>query len=148
MYTDLLSISHRFLFDNIFQYAVGKLRPVISSVPATRRFTLGQKYGVKDWMFSAYETLLDRETAPTASELEILGFDRAARLMQARDAMHERHLQDINKARQETEAKVNRPPSYSSQLYLQPPYQVPRPTVVSPPVIKPAAKSFVQQFFE
>ncbi len=147
MYIDLLSISHRFLFNNIFRYAVGKLHPVIGSVPAAQRFVLGQKYGVKDWMLSAYETLLDRETAPLAFELEVLGFDKAARLMQARDAMHEQHLQDIEKARQETEAEMNRPPSYS-QLYLQPPYQVNLPAVVSPPVARPAAKSFVQQFFE
>lgn len=91
-FLDLLSISHRFLFDEIFRYAVDKLRPEISCIPITQKFQLGEKYGLQEWVSSAYKTLVERPAAPTMSEVEVLGFERVVQYIQDREAMHLRRL--------------------------------------------------------
>lgn len=72
---------------------------MLGNIPILQRLALGEKYNQNTWLFSAYKSLVEGKTTPTAQELEALGFDRAARLMQAREetreAMHQHHLQGM-----------------------------------------------------
>ncbi len=72
---------------------------MIGRLPPLKRFVLGNKYGLKKWLFSAYESLVDNAHPPAADELEVLGFDKVARLMRAREAMYLQYLKNLEAQR-------------------------------------------------
>lgn len=92
-YRDLLSISHRFLFDDIFQYALQQLESIRGQVPVETRFLIGDTYGLKDWLSSAYENLLDRQKAITTDECKAMGFERVVAFLRAREFRYRERLQ-------------------------------------------------------
>ncbi|KAF7762114.1 hypothetical protein Agabi119p4_8707 [Agaricus bisporus var. burnettii] len=92
-YRDLLSISHRFLFDDIFQYALQQLESIRGQVPVETRLLIGDAYGLKDWLSSAYESLLDRQKAITTDECKAMGFERVVAFLRAREFRYRERLQ-------------------------------------------------------
>jgi hypothetical protein len=91
----LLSILDRFAFDNVFGLMVQQLAP--TEIPITQRIRLGDKYDLDEWLFSAYEELLDREGALNVDELDALGSDRVIRFIRSKESMHQERL-DIARA--------------------------------------------------
>ncbi|KAF9449333.1 hypothetical protein P691DRAFT_812712 [Macrolepiota fuliginosa MF-IS2] len=88
IYLRLLSISHRFVFDEVFQYALSSVKPIIHHIPAIQRFQLGEKYELREWLLSAYESFLGRTTPLSINEAEILGLEKVVRYIAARESMH------------------------------------------------------------
>jgi hypothetical protein len=86
----LLGIAHRFVFDRIFKRLVRKLRP--NEIPVIKRIQLGDKYGLREWLLSAYETLLDRTESLTLGEAAALGPDRVIYFIKARDYLHQQQI--------------------------------------------------------
>ncbi len=101
---DLLSISHRFIFDEIFQHVLGELQLVKPDIPAIEMFSIGQKYNIEKWLLSAYDMLLKRATPLTAHEVEVLGPDKVVQYIRDREAIHEARLQtELEKERKKHE---------------------------------------------
>lgn len=135
----MLSIAHRFCFDEIFQYALGELQSVIKDIPAIERFSIGQKYNLTEWMLSAYETLLDRVIPLTAHEAEILGPHKVVSYIYAREAMHEANLQAELERERVKHEPLNLSARFGSTHYVQP-----LPVASVPPC---STRSFVEEFF-
>ncbi len=108
----LQSISHRFVFDEIFKYATQQLPP--SDIPVIERIRLGDKYGLRDWLLSAYQTLLDRAEPLKAEEADILGTDRVIRFIRAKEEMHQERL---SIAKEEMQRQLSR--AIYAEQYLQ-----------------------------
>lgn len=92
-YIDLLSISHRFLFDDIFEYAHRQLESIMDQVPVETRFFIGDTYDIKDWLSSAFETLMDRNKSITADECKAMRFRRVLAFLKAREFRYRERLQ-------------------------------------------------------
>ncbi|KXN84418.1 hypothetical protein AN958_12628, partial [Leucoagaricus sp. SymC.cos] len=86
----LLSIAHRFAFDRLFKVTLDEV--VVDKVAIIDRIRLGEKYNLCEWLFSAYEALLDRKESLTRDEADALGPDRVIRFIGARDFMHQDRL--------------------------------------------------------
>jgi hypothetical protein len=86
----LLSIVHRFAFDNVVRFVLQRIVP--AKIPIARRIRFGDKYDFDKWLFSAYEELLDRKDSLNVDELDALGPDRVIRFIRARDFMHQERL--------------------------------------------------------
>jgi hypothetical protein len=91
---NLLSISHRYVFEKIFKYAAQQLRP--ANIPIIERIKLGDKYGLDDWLSSAYQELLDRPHVLDDQEITILGNSRIIQFLKAKNFMHEERLSIAN----------------------------------------------------
>ncbi|EKM75366.1 hypothetical protein AGABI1DRAFT_132267 [Agaricus bisporus var. burnettii JB137-S8] len=88
----LLSVAHQFCFDQIYEYILGEIEPGTFSV--VDRVRLGDKYGLKDWISSAYKVILERTADQKLSQEEAhaLGFDRAVEVLEAKiSILHEVH---------------------------------------------------------
>ncbi|KAF9449331.1 hypothetical protein P691DRAFT_703406 [Macrolepiota fuliginosa MF-IS2] len=107
-YLDLLSVSHRFIFENAFRYTLKKIKPMAILIPAIQRFQLGEKYNLREWLLSAYESLLNRPAPLSAEEAEALGIARVVRYMGAREMMHNERM-SVKVAELERERKLNDP---------------------------------------
>ncbi|KAF9453369.1 hypothetical protein P691DRAFT_695060 [Macrolepiota fuliginosa MF-IS2] len=86
----LLSISHRFLFDDIFKYVASQLPP--QEIPVLERIRLGDKYRVQTWLSSAYEELLSRPEPLDEEEADALGISRVVCFIRAKEDMHRERL--------------------------------------------------------
>jgi hypothetical protein len=87
----LLSISHRFLFDDIFHVIKSQVPP--TSLSVVTRIHLGDKYDMTEWLSSAYVALLDRSPDDlSAEEAEALGFKRVACLYKAKCFMYQERV--------------------------------------------------------
>lgn len=64
----------------------------MGQIPAEMRIHIGDKYGLEEWLLSAYETLLDRSQTMTMSETKALGFERAVALLRAREFRYRERL--------------------------------------------------------
>ncbi|KAF5350611.1 hypothetical protein D9756_008632 [Leucocoprinus leucothites] len=93
-YLDLMSISHRFLFDEIFQHALQKVRSNIGRLPLLQQLQLGEKYDIDEWQSSALEQFATRPTILTIEEAEVLGLERILQYMQSREAIHAKRLNE------------------------------------------------------
>ena len=58
---DLLSISHRYLFDDIHQLAIAQIGSAFHKLSTVRRIVLANKYEVTDWLKDAYVELALRD---------------------------------------------------------------------------------------
>lgn len=88
----LLSISHRFCFDNIFKYVLREIEP--GDIPVLERIRLGDKYRRSSWLSSAYETLLDHDSGRLSmGEANALGLERITALLEAKCFMLQERLQ-------------------------------------------------------
>jgi hypothetical protein len=88
----LLSISHRFLFDDIFHFVIQQVQS--SSIPMAERIRLGDKYNITEWLSSAYVALLDRSSNDlSAEEAEALGFERVVCLYKAKCFMYQERVE-------------------------------------------------------
>lgn len=98
------------MFEEVFQYAVAQLQPLFSKLPAILRFQLGEKYGLREWASSAYESLLDRTTLLSLDEAKVLGLDKVVQYTNARESIYIERLEekerDLRKAKEDY-----RPPS-------------------------------------
>ncbi|XP_006455759.1 hypothetical protein AGABI2DRAFT_195135 [Agaricus bisporus var. bisporus H97] len=95
----LLSIAHQFCFDQISEYILGEIEPGTFSV--VDRVRLGDKYGLKTWLSSAYETILERTPDQKLSreEVDALGLDRTVRILEAKNfTLHKVHDQCLKKS--------------------------------------------------
>ncbi|EKM76542.1 hypothetical protein AGABI1DRAFT_115672 [Agaricus bisporus var. burnettii JB137-S8] len=89
----LLSISHRFMFDNIFKYMLRVICP--GDLHVLDRIRFGDKYELREWLLSAYETLLDRTSERlTEEEISLLGLDRVVRLLEAKLLLSQERLEN------------------------------------------------------
>lgn len=79
----LLSISHRFLFDKIFECVNNTITP--ADIAVVERIRLGDKYRLQEWLFSAYESLLNQPAESlSVEEIDTLGSERVACLLKAK----------------------------------------------------------------
>jgi hypothetical protein len=102
----LLSISHRFLFDDIFHFIIRQVHP--SSIPMAERIRLGDKYDILEWLSSAYIALLDRSAGDlTGDEARALGSDRVACLYNAKCFMYQERVEKAGEAA--TDDKSSKP---------------------------------------
>lgn len=129
---DLLSISHRYVFDRIFKYAVQQLRP--ENLPIVDRLVLGDKCGLENWLLSAYGELLDRTQTMNEIEATALGTDRMIRFLKAKEFMYQERLTIANEnyyhqqtRAEHAEARIGRYP-YNSPHYIVPASRTPTPT--------------------
>ncbi|KAJ3573044.1 hypothetical protein NP233_g2674 [Leucocoprinus birnbaumii] len=107
-YLNLLSISHRFLCDDIFHYCVRKLSHDIKRIPVLKRLRLGEKYDLAVWQSSALNELAARPELLSDKEAKILGLERILLYTRQREAMHKRRILEAEKqlARVERKRKV------------------------------------------
>jgi hypothetical protein len=82
----LLSITHRFNLDNIFQYIKKEIPP--DEISVLDRIRLGNKYEMNEWLVSAYKDIIDRTGASvTEEESKALGSEEVIKLLQVKNSM-------------------------------------------------------------
>lgn len=90
----LLSIARQFVFDKIFEYVCGELKP--GDIPLVDRVRLGDKYHLDKWLSSAYQTILERNQDEQMSkeEVDVLGIERVVKVLEAKNhALQKVHSQ-------------------------------------------------------
>ncbi|EKM75367.1 hypothetical protein AGABI1DRAFT_116395 [Agaricus bisporus var. burnettii JB137-S8] len=88
----LISIAHQFCFDKIYEYILGEIEP--GMFPLVDRVRLGDQYGLKNWLSSAYKTILERTPDQKLSleEADALGLKRTVNILEAKNSiLHEVH---------------------------------------------------------
>ena len=88
---NLLNVAHRFVFDGLVEPTIKSIEH--NRIPIFRRLRLGEKYNLDEWLFSAYETLLDRHEPLNLDEVAALGPARVVCFMKARDYMSRERLE-------------------------------------------------------
>jgi hypothetical protein len=85
---DLLSIAHRFAFDEIFDYIRRQIDP--GEIPVVNRIRLGDKFSLTEWLDSAFKTILDRNPEEKMSDEEAaaLGLGRLVKLFEEKNSMY------------------------------------------------------------
>ncbi|KXN84417.1 hypothetical protein AN958_12627 [Leucoagaricus sp. SymC.cos] len=96
-YLNLLSISHRFVFEEVFQYALKEIRPNLAQIPIDRRLSLGAKYDLEEWQSSVLNELVSRPTILSKEEAEALGLERVLVYIRLREDVQNKRLQDKEK---------------------------------------------------
>jgi hypothetical protein len=127
---NLLSISHRYVFDKVFKYAVKQLRP--GNIPVVDRINLGDKYGLEDWLSSAYQELLDRYQVMNEVEITTLGTGRITQFLKAKNFMQEERLSIANENTfyQQTRAEVAERNAYAANRFQPPLSRLPTGTEI------------------
>lgn len=104
---DLLSISHRFVFDAIFQHVLEEVESDRLAIPAIQCFSLGKKYELERWWSAAYKSLVDRATPLTVHEVEVLGPDTVVEYIKDREAVCGARLQaELEKETKKSEVRL------------------------------------------
>ncbi|KAJ3557323.1 hypothetical protein NP233_g11770 [Leucocoprinus birnbaumii] len=91
-YLDLLSVCDRFHFDDIYNFALDKIRPDLGLILVMQRLQLGEKYRIPVWQSSALDELASRRDLLTAEEAEMLGVKRILEYTRRREAMLQKRL--------------------------------------------------------
>ncbi|XP_006457734.1 hypothetical protein AGABI2DRAFT_114778 [Agaricus bisporus var. bisporus H97] len=95
----LLSIAHRFVFDEIFNYISQRVEHM--EIPVVERIRLGDKYDLTPWLTSAYKEILDRtslESNMRQEEIDVLGLDRVVKIFLAKTFMLRESLDGVQEA--------------------------------------------------
>ncbi|KAF7759945.1 hypothetical protein Agabi119p4_11640 [Agaricus bisporus var. burnettii] len=112
----LLRIAHKFVFDNIFEYICGEFEP--GSFPVADRVCVGDKYGLKNWLSSAYKTTLERTPDQKLSfeEADALGLKRTVRVLEAKNSiLHEARVDDLKNVQSTVASRCKKKYRYDSE---------------------------------
>ncbi|TFK75563.1 hypothetical protein BDN72DRAFT_757466, partial [Pluteus cervinus] len=88
---NLLSISTRFEFDRIRQYATDELQRITNTLDPIDVILLAEKHDVFQWIAPALSRLCQRDKPLTVVEARKLGFETAILVAEARELLHEVH---------------------------------------------------------
>lgn len=88
-WSDLLSISTRFLFDEVRESAISNLTGLATPV---EKIYLAKKYDVPNWLQASYESLCKRPAPIELWEAERMGWDTSVLLAKAREKLRDERL--------------------------------------------------------